>query len=87
MKKRINKFKLGQVWIRTFGDKVVYKVISCQAGEVAYAEFNQKKCKNCTIRGMLYVKDAATRGYCCRLNINNPDIKKLTKLEALLENF
>lgn len=83
---RNNKFKVGQIWKRTFSDAVMYQIVSCNKGKNTYADFDPRMCKRCTINSML-LPPKCNLGFCCRLQVNNTHIKKLTKLEALLENF
>jgi len=91
MKIKQNKFKIGQVWVRTFANRVLYTVLSCGAGVLAYQDINIAngrafKCKHCKIQMML-VADGVDIGYCCKSNLDNSDIKKLTKAELILEKY
>jgi len=87
--KRTNNFKSGQIWVRTFGERVYYKVVSCQQGKLAYSKQldSTSTCdKFCKCRLVLRVL-GNSKGYCCSENLNNFAIKKLTKLEVLLEHY
>ena len=86
MKIKQNKFKIGQVWVRTFENRVLYTVMSCGTGILAYQDINIAKCKHCKIQMML-VADGVDIGYCCKSNLDNSDIKKLTKAELILEKY
>jgi hypothetical protein len=86
MKTKQNKFRIGQVWVRTFGNKVFYTVMNCNAGKAAYQDIKPTDCKACKIQMML-VANETEKGYCCKSNLDNPDIKKLTKAELILENY